>query len=323
MPLGVTIRMKAWLEGDYGPPSQLRLGENATPEPKDGEVLVRLRAAAANTFDVKLITGAVKEWMPVRFPFIPGMDGAGIVESIGTGVTEYAQGDAVFGMFTKSGTFAEFATVSARDVRLARKPDGLDFVHAAAIPEAGLTALTILRAADIHEDQQLLVIGATGGIGTFLIQLARARGVHVIATGRASDAGYVRSLGAQDFVDYMAGDVIKQVRERYTEGLNAVIDLIDAGEKLIPIAGLVRRDGTLVSPLSGPDQSAFPEDVNVRYIQNDPHPGDLADLGRRAASGELRVEVSETYPFDEAKQAFVDLADPKRHTRGKLAVSIP
>ncbi|MGZ3497412.1 MAG: NADP-dependent oxidoreductase [Vulcanimicrobiaceae bacterium] len=315
--------MKAWIADDYGPPSKLRLGEIETPAPKDGYLLVRLRAASANPFDVKLITGMMKEYMPITFPFVPGMDGAGVVERTGSGVTGYSTGDPVFGMFGESGTFAEFATISAQDLRLARKPDALDFVHAAAIPEAGLTAMTILRAADVHADQQVLVIGATGGVGHFVTQLARARGARVIATGRTQDAGYLRTLGAEEVIDYGAGDIVKEVRQRYPDGLDAVVDLINSGEKLLPVANLVRRDGTLVSSLFGPDQSAFPEDVNVRYIHLDAHPGDLEELGRRAAAGELRVEVAETYPFTEAKQALIDLVDPHRHTRGKLVVTIP
>ena len=314
--------MKAWIADDYGPPEKLRFGELDAPVPKDGQILVRVRAAAANPFDVKMTSGNLKEQLPLRFPYVPGMDGAGVVESVGPGVTEYKPGDAVFGLFRTGGTFGELATITANDPRLARKSEGLDFERAAAIPEAALTALTLLRAADVHTDQQILIIGATGGIGLYAIQLARARGARIIATGQPEDAAYLRTLGAEEVVDYRKHDVVKDVRERYPDGLDAVIDLIDTGEKLLPIATVIRRDGTLASPLFGPEQSAFPEDVNVRYIQMDPHLGDLDDLGRRAASGELRVEIGETYPFEEAKQALVDLVDPHKHTRGKLVATI-
>jgi NADPH:quinone reductase-like Zn-dependent oxidoreductase len=290
---------------------------------KDGYVLVRLHAAAVNPFDVKLIGGALKERFPVEFPHVPGMDGAGVIAGVGEDVEGYTIGERVFGLFHESGTLAEFATIGGTDPRLAHLPDELDFERAAAIPEAGLTAVTIVRASDIHEDQHVFILGATGGIGLFAIQLLKARGAHVIVTAKPADTGYVRTLGAEEVIDYGAGDPIVELGKRYPDGVDVVIDLINSGDALLRSAGAVRRDGTLVSPLGGPAQSAFPEDVNVRYVMLDARAGDLADLARRAASGELKIEIAETYPFAQAKQALADLADPKEHTRGKRVVSIP
>lgn len=315
--------MKAWIADAYGPPADLRLGEIETPALKEGQVLVRLRAASANPFDVKLLAGTFKESIPTKFPHVPGMDAAGIVESVAPGVSAYEPGDAVFGLFRKGGTYAEFAAIAADDARFARKPEKLDFERAAAIPEAAITALTLLRATDVHADQVLLIVGATGGIGLFAIQLARARGARVIATGRADDAGYLRALGAEEVIDYRTHDVLKEVRENYPDGVDAVIDVVNSGEKLLPVADLIRRDGTLASSLAGPPQSAFPEDVNVRYIQTDAHPGDLDDLARRAASGDLRIEIGDPYPFEDAKQSLVDIVAPNHHARGKLVITIP
>jgi NADPH2:quinone reductase len=314
--------VKAWIADDYGPPSSLRFGEIETPRVADGTVLVRMRAAAVNPFDVKLITGAVKDFVPLKAPYVPGMDGSGVIDSVGAGVTEYAPGDAVLGFFTAGGTLGEFAVISGGS-GLARKPDALDFAHAAAIPEAGLTAMTILRALDLREGQRLLVVGATGGIGLFLTQLARSRGAQVVATARAEDREYIRAIGADEAVDYVVGDVSTQVRARYPGGVDAIADLVDSGAALLAIAAALKRDGTLVSSLYGPEESAFPNGVRVHYIQNRPQPGDLAELARLAAMGKLRVEIGKIYPFVEAPKALSDLTDPAKHTRGKLVVTIP
>jgi NADPH:quinone reductase len=281
-----------------------------------------MRAAAINPFDVKLITGAVKDFMPLKAPYVPGMDGSGVIDNVGAGVTEYAPGDAVLGFFTAGGTLGEFAVISALADGLARKPDALDFAHAAAIPEAALTAMTILRALDLREGQRLLIVGATGGIGLFLTQLARLHGAHVVATARAEDREYIHSLGADEDVDYAAGDVVAQVRKRYPQGVDAIADVINSGEGLLATAGALDKGGTLVSSLYGPEQSAYPIGVSVRYIHTSPKPGDLAELARLASTGKLRVEIGKAYPFAQAPKALSDLADPAKHTRGKLVVTI-
>lgn len=112
--------MKAWIADGYGPPSQLRFGEIESPQVEAGSVLVRMRAAAVNPFDVKLISGAVKEFVPIKAPYVPGMDGSGVIDTVGGSVTEYAPGDAVLGFFTAGGTLGELAAISARASGLAK-----------------------------------------------------------------------------------------------------------------------------------------------------------------------------------------------------------
>jgi len=313
--------VKALIVDNYGPPQAARIGEIDKPPLKDGSLLVKIHAAGINPFDYKLITGVVKDFMPISFPHVPGMDGAGVVDEIGQGVQGWRKGDAVLGMFD-TGTLAEYALISAHSKRLARKPDPLDFVRAAAIPEAGLTATTIVRAADVRQGQTVFVIGATGGLGLFIIQLAKSRGARLIATGKATDAEYLRRLGADDVIDYGAGDALQQVRQRYPSGVDVVVDVINSGDTLLRDAEVMRQGGTLVSSLSGPEQSAFPSGITVHYIQLKAKDGDLEDIARRAASGDLHVEISGTYAFAEAAQAFVDLYDPAKHTRGKLVVKV-
>lgn len=315
--------MKALVIDGYGPPDTARVEDVDTPKMKDGDLLVRMRAAAVNPFDYKIVSGMVKDTMHTSFPYVPGMDGAGEIAELGQGVRGWQKGDAVLGQFVRGGTFGQFALISATDKRLARKPAALDFEHAAAIPEAGLTARTMIRAANLRAGQTALLIGASGGIGLFLTQLAKAEGARVIATGNPGDVEYMRALGADDVIDYTAGDTIAQAHQRYQDGVDVVFDVINTGDAVTRDAQVLRESGTLVSSLYGPAQDAFPKSINVQYIQLTAQDGDLEDLARRAADGKLRVEIGHRYDLSQAGQALADLVDPSKHTRGKLIVRIP
>jgi NADPH2:quinone reductase len=314
--------MKAIVVDEYGSPKNARLTDVDTPKVKDGFLLVKMHAAAVNPFDVKIVTGMVKDWVPVEFPYIPGMDGAGEVVDIGGGVRNWRKGDAVLAQFPR-GAFAQYALISASDKKLARKPSALDFERAAAIPEAGLTANTMVRAADLKPGETVLIIGATGGLGLFATQLAKAEGVRVVATGKAEDEQYLRQLGADEIIDYAGGDVITQMVQRYPKGIDAVLDVINMGETLLRDAEVLRDSGTLVSSLGGPGQDEFKKNVSVHYIKLTARDGDLEDLARRAAEGKLRVEIGGAYDLAQAPQALADMIDPAKHTRGKLVIHIP
>ena len=314
--------MKAIVFDAYGPPQNARFAEVDTPALKDGYLLVRVRAAALNAFDYKVVTGVVKDWVPVNFPYIPGMDGAGEIVDVAGDVPGWNKGDAVLAQFPR-GTFAQYALISAKNKKLAKKPDALDFERAAAIPESGLTAKTVVGAANLQSNQTVLVIGATGGVGLFATQLAKAEGARVLATGKAQDAQYLRDLGADDVIDYAAGDTIAQIAQRYPGGIDAVFDFINMGDAVLRDGEILREGGTLVSTLSGPQEEAFEKNLTVRYIQLTAQEGDLDDLARRAADGRIRVEIGRTYDLAQASQALADFADPAKHTRGKLVLRIP
>jgi NADPH2:quinone reductase len=310
--------MRALLAHDYGPPSRLVLGEAPQPEPGAGQVLVRMSAAALNPFDLKLITGAMREMVPIQFPYVPGMDGAGTVAALGDGVEGVAVGDEVFGFFGRTpGTIAEFALLDVENY-LARRPQGLDAVHAAALPESGATARTLLRAIEPSAGQSLLVIGATGGIGMFVVQLASAAGCEVLATATPEEADYVLGLGAAHALDYTSGEVAELALALHPQGVDAIIDLVNGGEGVLGSARALRAGGRFASPLGGPEDLG--RGIHASYVSLTLLPGDLDDLAARAASGKLRVEVSRVYPFGEAVRAFADFASA--HTRGKLVIDL-
>ena len=181
-----------------------------------------------------------------------------------------------------------------------------------------MTALALWRAAALRSGDSVLVIGATGGIGMFLVQFAAAEGVHAIATASEDDAAYVRNLGAADVVDYRSAGVVEEALRLRPEGVDAVIDLIGMGEAISISARAAREGGRLVSPLGGPE--GLDRDVSAVYIGSFvPRPGDLEALLGQVADGSLRVEVSRTFTLDEAPAAVADFAHA--HTRGKVVIT--
>jgi NADPH2:quinone reductase len=314
--------MKALVANDYGPPSQLTVAEVEDPEPAPGQVLVAIAAAALNPLDLKQVTGAVREFSPIEFPYIPGMDGAGTVAAVGAEVSRFSVGAEVFGFFGQTpGTIAQYALI-AESPFLAARPAELDAVRAAAIPESGLTALSLLRAAALTAGQSALVIGATGGIGMFVVQLAARDGAVVLATAGPQDSEYVRALGATATLDYKSSDVIEGALSLHPDGVDVVFDLVNMGPALTASAQAVSSGGQLISPLGGPDAAALGrEDITATYtgLSASREPADLEELGAQVAAGTLTVEVGDVYALEDATQAFVDFA--ATHTRGKLVVT--
>ena len=176
------------------------------PKPGPGEVLVRVAAASINAFDVTVASGGARAFMTYEFPAVIGGDLAGTVEALGDGVDGFAVGDRVFGMMGKGtvhdGSFGEHATPTAALV--AKAPDGLRDVDGGSLAVAGTTAMSAIEAAAPTDGTTVLVLGATGGVGSFALQLARGRGAHVIASVRPGDEGFVTDLGAAETVDYTA-----------------------------------------------------------------------------------------------------------------------
>jgi NADPH:quinone reductase len=312
--------MKALIATDYGePPENLEVTEVPDPAPAANQLLVRIEAAALNPFDLKLINGALREISPLTFPHLIGMDGSGTVAGLGAGTDGFSEGDAVVGFFGASpGTIAEYAVIDLGPA-LSRRPADLDAVHAAAVPESGMTALALLRAAELGAGSSVLVIGATGGIGMFIVQLASAKGADVIATGSEPDASYIRGLGATHVIDYTITDVIEETLALRPGGVDVVIDLIGMGEGIPTNARAVREGGKFVSPLGGPEELG--RDVSTVYIGSFvPQSGDLARLLEQVAAGTLKVEVGRQYTLDQAPRAIAEFA--AEHTRGKVAITL-
>ncbi|WP_316520090.1 NADP-dependent oxidoreductase [Kitasatospora brasiliensis] len=299
----------------YGGPEVLKEIELPVPKPGPGQVLVRVRAAGVNPTDWK--GRARKGWFE-QPPRVLGWDLSGTVEEVGFGVALFQPGDEVFGMLPYPhgvGSHAEYAVGPAR--AFARKPAGIDHVQAAALPLAALTAYqALVDTADVRPGQHVLVHAAAGGVGHLAVQLAKHLGARVTGTASAAKHDFVRSLGADDMIDYRTVDFRDTVRDVDT----ALVPLID--ETRIRTVDVLRPGGTLVALLPGAteDELAAAARRGIRYtpmlVEHD-HTGmtAIADL---AAKGVLRAHVQEVIPLSEAARAHT--LGEEGHVTGKLVL---
>lgn len=293
------------------------------PEPVagPGEVLVRVDAASVNAYDLGVAAGAMKDYLPYEFPAVIGTDLAGMVEGVGEGVDGFSVGNRVFGMLggkgtIHDGTFAELSNPSAGSIAIA--PDALSDADAGSLAVAGTTATSAVDAVDPSKGARVLILGATGGVGTFAIQLVALRGAHVIASVRPGDEDFVTDLGAAETVDY-TGDVVVAIRERYPDGIDAVIDAVNRDhDAFAALAGVVCAGGRAASVVGGAGESSQIGGVSVSNAGGNPaHLTSLADL---VVQGKLRVAIRRTYALADAAKALQDFAN--EHTLGKLVITM-
>lgn len=227
-----------------------RVVELSTPVAGPGQILIRLAAASINPMDAKLASG---EWrpLPVTFPMVLGVDGAGVVEAAGAGTTRFSPGDKVFGqLFIPPigawGTYAEYVAVAAA-APLARVPAGLALDVAAASPTVGTTGLSLVDLLEPAEPQVVLIVGAGGGVGTFATQFAIQAGVSAIVNINAEAEGRMRSYGVQETIVRSQQSVREAVRRSHPEGVDALVDLVSDATAFASMTSLVRSGGTAVS----------------------------------------------------------------------------
>lgn len=226
---------------------QVELVDVPKPQAKNDQLLVKISAAAINPFDWKVADGILKGKAPHVFPLILGNDAAGTVEFCGEDVTGFVVGDRIFGQFLHmplgEGPYAEYARVPASNL-LKKLPDGLDVFQAAALPTAGMTALQMIENLGLPEGATILVVGATGGVGSFAVQLGAARGLNVVATARAAKTGRMSEFGAVATIDHTASPVSEQLRQLYPDGIDGLIDLMSNAAEFSALAAQVRQGGT-------------------------------------------------------------------------------
>ncbi|GAB3961793.1 NADP-dependent oxidoreductase [Actinoallomurus acanthiterrae] len=309
--------MRALVATTYGGPEVLRIAEVARPEPGAGEVLVRVAAAGTNPADSVARAGLIRDWFG-EGPYVWGWDVSGVVTAVGPGVVRFAPGDQVFGMprFPQpAGGYAEYVRAPAHE--LAAKPDGMDHMAAAALPMCGLTALQTLDLAGVSPRQRVLVNGAAGGVGHLAVQLAKTHGAQVIGVAREVNHPFLKSIGADDAVDYTT----TRVADAFDD-LDVVIDCVgDDG-----LVATLRRGGVFVC-VPGAAQGRGPleeaaEASGVRVVRHVVHPdgAGLARLAQLVESGSLSVAVSRTLPLEEGAVAH-ELLDTG-HTRGKIVLVV-
>jgi 2-desacetyl-2-hydroxyethyl bacteriochlorophyllide A dehydrogenase len=293
------------------------------PSPTVDSVLIRVEAASVNVFDGFLAMGGMKDYAEHRFPLVPGMDAAGTVVRSGAGTSEFKPGDEVIATsFTKpyygGGTFAELVDVPVTAV--ARRPSNLSVAEAAALPLTGLTALAAIDALDPQPGQQLVVIGATGGVGGYFTQLAAQRGARLIALARPETADYARQLGATDVIDRTAGDPADQLRAMSPGGLDAIADFSGDADLIDRLSTLLKPGGKLTTTGTRLDADPFAARGVSVVNSNQVKPERLVELTSLVESGSLRAPTIQTLPLDRAADAIAEVS--QRHNRGKVVLTV-
>ncbi|MFJ9724927.1 NADP-dependent oxidoreductase [Streptomyces sp. NPDC101209] len=333
-----TPTMKAVRLHEHGGPEVLRYEDAPIPAPGPGEVLVRVHAAGVNPPDWYLRGGLTE--MPgekgstVSLPVIPGTDVSGVVEAVAPDVEDFAPGDEVFGLLRfpsfDGSAYAEYVAAPAAD--LAHKPAGVDHVHAAAVPMAGLTAWQFLievghdhpspfhrarhRPTPLDTGTTVLVNGAAGGVGHLALQLAKWKGAHVTAVASSAHEAFLRELGADRFIDYT-----RQRPEDLVRDLDLVLDTVGgpAGGRFLRT---LKRGGSLfpVFPADVAEEEAAKLGVTVSTAQVRSSGAQLAELGRLLDKGTVRVAIDGTFALSDARAAHERAA--RGHIQGKVVLTV-
>lgn len=309
-------QMRALLMTGYGSSEVLRLERVPVPAPAAGEVRIRVHAASINPIDWKVRAGLLQKNYPVSLPYIPGRDVAGTIDAVGPNVTQWKAGDPVLAVLDGGG-LAEYVNAPAENV--ATKPAKLSFEEAAAIPTASLAAWrTLIGNADIKPGQRVLIHGGAGGVGSTAVQLARWRGAHVIATASARNHEYLKSIGADEVIDYRTTRF-----ENVATNIDVVLDTV-GGDTLQRSYAVLREGGTLLT-IVGRQAAQTCSDRKLRCpspsTATQEQPGEeLTQLARLFENDALKMSIAAEFPLAEGAKAL-ELSETER-TRGKIVVRV-
>jgi NADPH:quinone reductase-like Zn-dependent oxidoreductase len=307
--------MKAVCIDSFGGPETLKVQQIERPQPREREVLIKVRAASVNPVDYKIRAGHYPPVKQGNLPKVLGRDVAGVVVARGAGVTNFNEGDEVYAMLNGGpGGYAEYVAVPAS--LCARKPATLDYTEAAAVPLAAITAWQgLFDHGQLNVGQRVLIHGGAGGVGHFAIQLAKARGAVVATTVAAEDKDFVRSLGADQVIDYKA--------ERFEDVLNdvdLVFDLV-AGDTQERSWAVLKDGGTMISTLAKPsDRQALTHHARAEHYVAQPNALELSAIGALIDEGKVRPHIRAKYPLSEAGAAQERLE--QGHVQGKIVLEV-
>lgn len=332
--------MRAATISRYGGPDEVSVTHQPMPEVGPQDVRIKVRAASINPLDFKLREGKAKTILPYKMPLILGNDLSGIVESVGAEVRAFKPGDEVYVRLGKEriGAFAEFAC--ARESLVAPKPKNLTFEEAASIPLTGLTTWqALIEIGNLQAGQKVLIHAGAGGIGSFAIQLARVLGAHVITTTSPKNFELVKSLGADEIIDYTS-----QKFEQVLKDVDLVYDTL-GGETLTKSFQVLKKDGLVVSVTALPDYQtaramnaniviacvlglanlplqlkALARGVRYRYLFMRPDGDQLRQITPLLESGRIKPLIDKVYPLEDIKAALARVESGR--TRGKVVVAI-
>ncbi|MFI8946266.1 NADP-dependent oxidoreductase [Streptomyces sp. NPDC053750] len=309
--------MRAISQDTLGGPEVLKEVRLERPKPRPNEVLVRVRAAGVNPTDWKHRENGGFLGAP---PFVLGWDVSGVVEAVGIGVAAFRPGDEVFGMLSYPfghGSHAEYVTAPAR--AFTHKPAGIDHVQAGALPLVSLTAWqALVERADVRQGQRVLIHAAAGGVGHVAVQIAKARGAYVIGTASAGKHAFLRSLGADETVDYRETDFTEVVKD-----VDVVLDTI-GGDTSLRSLRVLRPGGVVVSilPVGSGEFHEEAERLGVRAVRMlvDADQSGMREIAGLVESGGLRATIERTFPLADAAEAHA--LGERGRTTGKLVLVV-
>lgn len=315
--------MKAVYINEFGDKDKLIYSEDfPKPEPQEGEVLVRIKAAGVNPVDYKIRQG-IRRFLPYNFPSILGWDMAGIIEELGFAARRFEIGEEVFAYarrpVVEKGTYAEYIAIP--ESYICKKPKNLSFEEAASVPLAGLTAYQALHyKGNIKQNQWVLILGASGGVGTMAVQLAKITGAKVAALAGSSNHEYLFSIGADVCLDYKNNNWVDEFLRVTGAKADIVFDCV-GGDSLLAAYEALKSGENLIS-ITSRDNPDLVQKWNVKFQYHfvEPNVKDLEILANYIENGKLKIHINSVYPLREVVKAHEKMESG--HTRGKIVLSI-
>lgn len=306
--------MKAIVVHEYGGPEVLKYEDAPRPEPKENEVLVRVIACGVNPADPLVVSGRMAKEFGTHLPLIPGYDVAGVVEKTGAKVTKLKVGDGVYGYALFGGGWAEYTVLAENEAAI--KPKSTTYVEAAAVPLAALTAWqALIDNAKLSAGQTALIHGGSGGVGSFAIQIAKARGARVIATASTANQDLLKQLGADVTIDYT-----KTKFEEVAKEVDVVLDPVGR-DTLARSYAVVKKGGIIVTLVARPDQAELDKyGIRGAPVWSKPDANELAEITKLIDEKKIKPVVTQVIPLREAVKANQQAAT--HHTRGKIVLKI-
>jgi NADPH:quinone reductase-like Zn-dependent oxidoreductase len=306
--------MKAVVAHEYGGPEVLKVDDAPVPEPKENEVLVRVMASGVNPADPLIVSGKYAKEFGTHLPLVPGYDMAGVVEKAGAKITKLKVGDPVYAYLLWGGGWAEYCVTNEREAAL--KPKSLSYIEAAAVPLAGLTAWqALIDIAGLRAGQTVLIHGGSGGVGSFAIQIAKARGAHVIATASTANQDLLKQLGADVGIDYT-----KTKFEEVAKDVDVVLDPVGK-DTLARSYAVVKKGGFIVTLVTRPDQAELNRrSIHGAWLSSRPNANELAEISKLIEEKKIKPVVSQLLPLSDAAKALEQAAT--HHTRGKIVLKV-
>ncbi|WP_426671545.1 NADP-dependent oxidoreductase [Mucilaginibacter sp. McL0603] len=288
--------MKAIQYSDYGDSSVIHLNQVDKPQPKENEILIKVAATTVNPFDMKLRSGMFKGQILINMPYVPGSDASGTVESIGSGVSRLKVGDKVFAG-NSGGTYAEYVAVKEDNTALI--PKNMNLNEAASLVIPLVTSYTFLvQGGELKAGQKVLIHGAAGGVGSIMVQMAKALGAYVIGTASGDGVALAKSLGADDVIDHKKQDFTSLVKD-----VDLVIDLA-GGETQTKSFQVVKKGGKLLSAVMPPSEDmANQYHITAKFMSSEPSHKKLEFGAELVEEGKIKIQIAKVMKLEEAAKA--------------------